>query len=162
MLKRRGFTLIEILIYVALLAVLVAAIVQVIPTLGKSARALRSERRLANAADLAIESLIRDIRQASEIITSSSSFGVNPGVLVLRLPQAPGSQTIVSRTFSLSSSRLQRQDDLGLTEFLTPPEVLLSNLVFWHKSATTSEIITIQITLDSENFYGSAVLRSKY
>lgn len=160
--KKQGFTLIEILIYIAILALLSAGVVEVILTLASGAKELRSERRTAAAAELALETLVREIRQASDVIVTSGVFGTSPGKLVLRTAASPGSQTQVNRAFSLVSSRLQRQDDSGASEFITGSEVSISELVFWYSAATSSSLITIKLTSGDKTFYGSAVLRAKY
>lgn len=160
--KQRAFTLIEILIYIAILVLLSVGVVQIVLTLTSGAKELRTERRIQAAAETGLETLIREIRQASDVILGSSVFGSNPGTLVLKTVQPPGSQTSVNRAFSLSSSRLQRQDGSGPAEFITGPEASISELIFWHSVATSSSLITIKLTSGDKTFYGSAVLRAKY
>lgn len=154
--------MLEILIYIALLALLSAGVVQVVLTLASGAKELRRDRLTAQAAELALETLVREIRQGSEVLVASSVFGSNPGILTLRTVQSPGSQTQVSRTFSLVSSRLQKQDDSGQAEFLSGPEAPISSLIFWHLPTANSDLVTIELVFQDKTFYASAVLRSKY
>ena len=166
---KRGFTLLEVLLYVLILAVLTGAIIRVLLTSGASISELRSERRIAAAGELALETLIREIRQASDVL-GTSSFGVNPGTLSLRTVQSPGSSSVVTRTFSLVSGRLAKQDDSGAPELISAPEVSITNLTFWQQATTSSAIVSVKMTLqsgrdqslESKTFYGSAILREKY
>ena len=154
--------MLEILIYIGLLALLSAGVIQVGLTLASGAKELRSDRLTAQAAELALETLVREIRQGSEVLVAASVFGSNPGTLVLRTVQSPGSQVQVSRTFFLASSRLQKQDDSGPAEFLTGPEAPISSLIFWHLPGANSDLVTVEITFQDKTFYASAVLRAKY
>lgn len=168
-LRDRGFTLLEIIIYVAMLAILLISAVQLVLISSKIVLGTRSERAIFSTGEGAMETLVREVRQASEVIPSSSNFGVNPGTLVLRTTQAPGGPTVITRTFSLSSERLIKNDG-GADEFLTPPEARIKSLFFWHSATSTSDAIKIEMTIeagDSRNlvtkkFYGTAVLRAKY
>ncbi len=154
--------MLEILIYISLLALLSAGVIQVVLTLASGAKELRHDRLVAQAAELALETLVREIRQGSEVLAASSVFGSNPGILVLRTVQSPGSQVQVSRTFSIASSRLQKQDDSGPAEFLIGPDAPISSLIFWHLPGANSDLITIELIFQDKTFYASAVLRSKY
>jgi len=151
----------EILIYASILAILVIAVVRIVLTSSLSVSELNSDKKIVTTGQVAMEAIIREIRQASDV-TGSSVFSSNPGVLSLRTVQSPGSQVVVTRDFSLASGRLYKQDDIGGAEYVTAPETPISGLTFWHSSATSSSLITIQIIIGSKTFYGSAVLRSKY
>lgn len=152
-----------------MLAVLLISAVELILISSKTILGMRSERIIFSAGEGAMETLIREIRQASDVVPASSSFGVNPGVLVLRTVQTPGGSGIITRTFSLSSERLTKNDG-GADEFLTPPEARIKSLFFWHSSTSTSDAIKIEMTieagdsrsLETKTFYGTAVLRAKY
>ncbi|MBI2023975.1 type II secretion system protein [Candidatus Giovannonibacteria bacterium] len=159
---KRGFTLVEAILYIAILGILGVSVVNLILTSSATVRQIRSERRIASVGEAAMENLVREIRQASDVLDASSVFSSNPGILSLRTVSFPGSSTVITRTFSLGSGRLQKQDDLGSPEYITPPEASISQLVFWHSATSTSDLISFQLTVDSKNFYGSAVLRSKY
>jgi len=167
---RRGFTLIEALIYIFVLLILVSGTVTAISILSQSGYGLRAERRIINAGEASAETLTREIRQASDVLLPSSTLGSSPGVLALRTVQSPGSQTPVTRTFSLLNSRLQKQDDSGAPEFLTGPEATITELFFWHSVTGASALVTFKFTVESgqgaafkqKTFYGSAILRAKY
>src|SRR3989338_582754 len=166
---KKGFTLIEIIIYVALLAAIVLSAVEIVLISARSVSEMWVERRIFTAGEGAMETILRDIRQSTDIALGSSTFGTNPGALALRIPQDPGSSTIITRIFSLSSERLQKNDD-GASELLTPPEARITSLIFWNSATTTSSLVSVKLTIESGDqknykshaFYGSAVLRAKY
>ena len=168
--KRHGFTLIEMLVYVSMLVLLTVGVIRLVLTLSFNFAEIRVERRLMASSDLALETLVREIRLASSVVTSSSVFGTSPGKLVISTFRSPTDLTPVVRTFTINASRLTSQDDSGPQEFLTPPEVQITNLTFWHLATTTSRLVTVKIileagqgrVLESKTFYDSAVLRQNY
>jgi prepilin-type N-terminal cleavage/methylation domain-containing protein len=166
----RGFTLIEMVVYVAILALLTVGVIRLVLILSFNFAEIRAERRLMASSDVALETLVREVRLASAVATSSSIFGTSPGKLVLQTFRSPIDLTPVVRTFTINAARLTRQDDSGPQEFLTPPEVKITNLTFWHLATSTSILSTLKITieagqgkaLESKTFYASAVLRQNY
>ena len=158
---KKGFTLIEIIIYVALLAIIVLAAVDIVLVSARSVSEVRVERRIFTAGEGAMETIIRDIKQATDVIPASSTFGTSPGALALRIPQNPGSSTIITRIFSLSFDRLQKSDD-GASEFLTPPEAKITSLIFWNLATTTSSLVSVKMTIRSEERRVGKECRSRW
>lgn len=140
----RGYTLLETVVYVGILAVIAVLVLGSILSIYQGLGKVRVERNLALNGDIAMETMLRSIRSATSTNTAISVFGVHPGVL-----------KIGATKFSLS--------DLALGADIT-------NLVFYRTVSTNSEIIKIEMTLrngsgifqKSRNFYGSAVLRGIY
>ncbi len=166
---KKGFTLIEIMIYVTMLAVLLAATVEIVLVSSNGMSSIRSERKIFAAGEGAMETIIREIRQASDVYTEFSVFILDPGTLALKTVQTPGGSTVITRIFSLNSERIQKSDD-GAPEFITPPDVRITSLIFWHNATTSSNLITVKIMAEtgsdknyrSHAFYGSATTRAKY
>ncbi|MDP2668567.1 MAG: prepilin-type N-terminal cleavage/methylation domain-containing protein [bacterium] len=156
---RQGFSLIEVVVYLALIAVVGVVIVESVFTVYKSYARLRVERRVMLNGDAAMETIIRSVREATSTDSAGSVFGTNPGIL-----SAGG------KIFSVNSSNgaLQIDDGSGNADITT--DASITNLVFYRQATTTSEIIKIEMTLSAgqgsfnktRNFFGSAVLRGKY
>lgn len=154
-----GFSLLEVVVYLGLVAMIGLVTVESVFTVYKAFARTRVERRLNLNGDTAMETLIRNIREATSTDVAVSVFGTNPGIL-----RAGG------KTFSVNGadSALQIDDGSGNTDITT--DVSLTNLVFYRQASTTSEIIKIEMTLsagqgsftETKNFFGSAVLRGKY
>ena len=168
--KNYGFTLLEILVYVAILALIATAAVRLVLAVSINASEVRSERKIIANGELAMETLVREVRQASDLEAALSVFGTSPGTLALTTVSVPEGSAVVTRKFSMSAFRLSRQDGSSAAEFITSPDVTITNLTFWQGATTTSKLITVKLTLEagqgqfkeSKTFYGSAVLRSGY
>lgn len=166
----RGFTLMELIVYIGILALIGVASVRLILSVAFNAAEVKAERALTASAEVAVETLTREIRQAYDFDLGGSVFGQNPSTLVLKTYVTPESSATTTRTFYLSSSRLARQDAGTAPEFITSGDVKITGLTFWRLSTTTSSLITVKISLEagegrfkeSQNFYDSAVLRAKY
>jgi type II secretory pathway pseudopilin PulG len=81
--NNRGYTLVEMAIYVAILAIFSATIVNTILSFSWSYRTLLALRMVDNTGIDAMERVSRDIRSATSVDTGNSTLGTSPGVLTL-------------------------------------------------------------------------------
>ncbi len=153
-----GFTLIEILIYVTILAVIVVLATSAIISVFHAFLRMRVERSLAENGDIALERMVRDIRSAANVDTTVSVFGSSPGIL-----------KVGTSKFYLSGAALELDDGVNPPSDLTS-DVVVTSLIYYKSTNTNSSLITILLTLQSgtgnytqtKNFYASAVLRGAY
>jgi type II secretory pathway pseudopilin PulG len=160
---KRGFSIIEMLVYIAVLVSVTLAGVLTYLSLSTNLVRYETERAMSHAAQVSLERMVRDIREATSIDLGLSTLGTSPGVLTL----VSGATTT---KFSLSSGNvlLSRNGvDIGP---LTNDNVTVSQLLFTRYSGTATELIRIALTLSASNkaasttqtFYSSAVLRGTY
>ncbi len=165
LLKVRGFSLVEMLVYIAILVFVLLLVIQVVTSLVSSQRTVRTQRAVENAAILSIERIGREVRQADTINTSSSVLGTHPGTLVLEGVDTNGAPRTAQIYFSNGKVMLRENGiDLGA---LTEDSVTVTSLIFRRFVAGTAEGIRTEITLESgvdnsyrtDTFYSSAVVR---
>lgn len=159
---KRGFSLLEMVVYVAILSFVMVVVVNVILALGASWNSLRVSRDINEAALVSLERMGRDIRKALDVDTGASIFASHPGVLVLS-----GSPEI---EFSLEDgSLIIREDGIDLGA-LTKSTVDVTNLVFRFVSGSTHRGVRIEMTIEgargkivkTKNFYLFVTLRAPY
>ena len=164
---KRGFTLVEMVIYTAILVAILLLIVSFIISFGKAYNVLRSTIHINNSATVSFERMIREIRQANDVDTAASTLNTHPGVLVLKTTEAG---TPVTLEFYISGGILAVKKDGVDAGTLTRTDVTITNLVFRNLSNGISEAVKVEMTLESDvadttkvrKFYGSAVLRDSY
>lgn len=155
---KRGYTLLETVVYVSILAVIVVLVLSAILNVYRAYTKTLIERNIATNGDIAMERLIRELRAATSA-TGASVFGSHPGILKLS----------TNKTFSLSGSVLQISDGIA-SENLTSGDVSITNLVFYQSTSPNSTLVKIELTvaagsgiyLKNRKFYGSAVMRGAY
>lgn len=152
----------ELVIYTALVALLLAASSSSAISLYRLFGVTRIERQIALEGDAAMETIIRDIRNATSINVAASVFALHPGELIAG-----------DTRFFLSSATLQRTVGAGTAQNLTA-KTRATNLLFYYATSSSptnsAEIITVRMTLEagegfmerSKNFFGSAVVRGTY
>lgn len=164
---RRGFSLIEVIVYIAILAVLSTFAVNTLLLIHSSLAEIRVTRALNASAAVAVERMIRVIRDGRSVNIGASTFGSSPGVLALTGSESPA----LTHRFSVSGKALLLESGSNPAVRLTPSGVLVENLVFRLVTAsTTSQAIKVELTLaastgkatTTQNFYGTAVLRNSY
>jgi len=155
----RGYTLLETVIYVSILAVIAVLALGSILSIYQAYGKIKVERKLAGNADVALERMVREIRAATTTDIGVSVFGSSPGIL-----------KIGNVKFSLSASTLQVEEGQGSPAPLTASDVKINSLIFYRETASESEIIKIEMALEAgsglfkknRNFFGSAVMRGIY
>ena len=159
---RNGFTLLEILVYASLLALMIALIANSFAALARIVIDAKADRAVRASAEAALERISREVRFAETVDLGASVLDAHPGVLALTTidPFTDAARTV---TFALSGSRITVQKDATPVEYLTATGATVSNLVFRRiTNGTVSEAIRTELTVNGENFYSTVVLRRSY
>lgn len=162
MTKNSGYTLLEILVYASLLALVIALMANSIASLTRVFITIKGERVIRASAEAALERIVREVRFAETVNTGASTLDTHPGTLVLTTidPFTEAAQTI---TFSIASSRITVQKNANSVDYLTPDNVAVTNLVFRHMiNGTVSQAVRTELTVEGKNFYSTSVLRRSY
>ncbi len=125
--NKKGFTLIETVIYVAITAGLLVALTSFILTISGSRNKSFSQQEVNANVRLALSIISHKIKSANGINFATSTFGVHPGVLSLSM----ASSTLNPTVFSLDGNgRLILTEGVGASKFITSPQIKITNLVF--------------------------------
>jgi type II secretory pathway component PulJ len=166
--KEKGFSLVEMLIYIAILSMILVAIISVLFLLSRSHRAASSTKYVQSAALLSIDRMTRDIHNATTVNVIDSNLGSNPGRLSVNGIDSLGNTRNVE--FYVQSGVLKVNENGVYAGQLTSSSTVVSNLIFRHIDQTVADAIRIEMQLSagqgdyakSETFYTTAVLRNSY
>ncbi len=156
---RHGYTLVELVVYITLLALLVIFVVNGVIALYRTFSMMRIEQSIVINGDGALATIVRELRSATSITVASSVLGAHPGTLVTN-----------NKTYTVSSGRLQAQQG-SVIQPLTGGNVTVTNLQFYRSTATLgTELVTIRLTIQagsgvlqrSKKYYASVLLRGGY
>ena len=168
--NQKGFTLVELLIYVGLCAMLLIGIVNAMLILTDAYRTVSNARKIERSAITLMDRIIREARRSTGI--SAGSFDVPNGSVTLEA----GSSTSEYITFDLQNGRAMVTEDND-TSPLTDSDVTVESMVFSRyplynvQFATSSVLLKVDFILTSgstshaitaRSFYGSAILRGSY
>jgi len=164
--NNQGISLIETLVYVAILAVILTFVMSGILSLFKVSESVRSSRSLNQTASVALERVVRDLRDAKSINVPESILDTSPGVLVFTTIVGGGTVTV---TYEISDGRLIRTTEAG-SEPMSPSDVTISSLVFRHVLTTRSEAVKVDMSIADKDgdiegvrdFDAITVLRNSY
>ncbi|MCX6731799.1 MAG: hypothetical protein NTX55_02305 [Candidatus Parcubacteria bacterium] len=157
---KNGFTLIETILYSAIIAVASIYIIGSILTLTKIFGDIRLRNSINVSARTAIERMVREIRSA-ESINPASVFDSHPGYLKLNTLDGSGNPSSIE--FFLDGTSLMVREGTSQPENLTNSNVSVSNLIFRQISvAVDSRAVRIEMEISSEKFYDTAILRKNY
>lgn len=165
---KQGFSLVEMLIYVALMALIAVALVNSIMTITRSYNQLRVRAAIDASAATAFNRMILEIRNAESIDVATSTFDTSPGALGLNSTDSSGNAT--TTRFYVASGRLRLIVGTADQGPLTASTTAITSLIFRRLSTTTSEAVKIEMQIDGQSghatktgtYYSTVVLRGSY
>ena len=155
--RTKGASLIEMLVYVAILVLLSSTVVAIVLSLSHTFEGIRAARALSGGATNSLERMVRSIRSAEGVVTAESVLGVHPGHLTLqRSLQGGGTE---KTEFYLENGTLKIRID-GIEEgVLTPDLVSVESLVFTLQGSGVSNGVRIETVFKGEKG-GATVTRA--
>ncbi len=159
----RGFSLVEILVYIALFVLLASAAVASLLSFTDSFKSYRAEKLLTEQVRSAYERMVADIRNATAVDQAGSTFDVSPSTMVL---QYPG----IERAYTLTGGAITVSENGGAATAVTGPAVVVTNFTVQQYDMVATNLLRISITASStvgdttvsETYYTSSVLRGSY
>lgn len=166
--RRRGFTLIEMVVYVAILGIIAVLAINSTLAMTSAFTSLRVSRDLNSSATVLFERLTRDIRGAYGIDISQSTFNSSPGRLTLNTKDVGGSNTTVE--FYVDNGLIKIREGSVAQGAIMTTSTGVTNFVVRQLSNTNTQAIKIETTLSAKrgnitktrNFYTTVILRGTY
>lgn len=167
--KNKGFSLIETLIYIAVLVIITSFLSASIVVTMRSFRYIQLSRLVNSGVDMAMERVMREIRLAYDIDTANSTLNFSPGKLVLKTYTMAGATTTAE--IYIENGELKIKEGAGAGVELTPTGITITNLIFRQiNTGTISKAIKVEFGIRGikgnlqrdENFYSTAILRGNY
>jgi type II secretory pathway pseudopilin PulG len=161
----KGFSLVEMVIYIAILVAMLVIVVQVVFSITRTNRVIKAARTLETSAILALERISLETRKAESIDTLNSTLGSNPGTLSLDGEDDGGAP--YSLDFYLSGGRVQMRENGVEAGALTHASATVTSLIFRRFYASSTEGVRVEMVVESgtstayrtETFYSSVLLR---
>jgi len=165
---KRGFTLIEMLIYAVILATVSVLAVKSTFSMVNAFAEIRVSRDVNSAATTALERVVREVRKAESVDLGQSTLGSHPGRLTLNTTDSLGAATTVE--FYIENGLLKIKEGGVAKGQLIPSSAQVTNLIFNNISTTASEAMrtTMQVSAQRGNaqnervFYTTTILRGSY
>jgi type II secretory pathway pseudopilin PulG len=158
----RGDTLVEMIFYVALFAMLSIVVINSIIVMMKSFKTVEIQKEIIQAGGI-MERISREIREANKIGALNS-----PSDLEINTKDSTGASEILGFVFSGSNiNLLQNSNNLGN---LNSPNIAVTSLSFTQISTAEGSAIRIQLSVSSKddpqsivyNYNDTIVLRGNY
>jgi prepilin-type N-terminal cleavage/methylation domain-containing protein len=153
----KGFSLIEMLVYLTILSLVFIVIVNTMLSFTTSYRTLSAHRIIEHSAMSSLERMTRDIRSATSIDSANSTFGSTTGMLTI-----VSTHNSVSTTtkFYLDTGKLKVDVNNTYLGPLTTTNVTVTDLTYTLLTGSTTIAVKIDMTLQSTN--GSFIKTNTY
>lgn len=139
-LKNKGFTLTEVLVYVAVFAIIIGAVVSYLIWSSDSGNKIRAMREVLDNVRIASDIIVSEIREAKGVYTPTSVFSSHPGQLSLETLKylAPGETDSSYIDFFLCGTSLCFKKEGQNPYPITSERVEVEKLVFFPVSNSQS------------------------
>ena len=164
--KNSGYSLVEMIIYVAILSAISAIVVNMLLSLTGSYRTISALRIAEHSGIDSMERMTRDIRGATSVDTGNSTLNSSPGVLTLI-----STINFVSTTTKFYVQNGVLKVDINGSYFgpLTLSNTLVTNLVFRLLNSGTSNAVKIDLTVQgtvgattkTKTYHSTVILRGE-
>lgn len=166
--RQKGFTFIEGLIYIAMLAFMMTIVIASLVGISRVYRQVRIIELVHSNASTIVEQIAREIRISVSTDIAGSIFDSDNGILKLNSVDLNGDNKTV--TFSLNSGRVELTENATNLGPITSNHATVSSLYFEHINDSSAEAIKFSVTLSvgtgeyqkTETFYDTVVLRGSY
>lgn len=157
--KSKGFTLIELIVYVAVFAILMTTITLLAIAFIENTAKNRIKKEVVSGAYSAMNSIIYEIKRANNIYTPTSIFNSNVGQLSLETSQGlpPGEEITYLDFYVDSDNKLYIKREGQNPQILISENLKVTNLEFEHLDST---IDSVRINLTVE--YDATVSEYQY
>jgi prepilin-type N-terminal cleavage/methylation domain-containing protein len=152
-----GFTLVEMLVYIALLGLISTALITTFLSLDTTLVRNKTERALTHNANVAIEHMLHNIRKSDDVVDATGS--------TLEIDGLYG-----TNRYLLFDNQIIFESDTGATSTLTSNNVTVKELNFDHYIGDNTDLVVIEMTLtyvtkaasSTRTYNISTVLRGTY
>lgn len=151
---KRGFTLIELIVYVAVLGIVLASVLTFLLWVVKSQTKTDAMRQVHTAGQRALEVMAHEISSSKSVYTPTSVFGVSPGQVSFQTrAYLPSGETYSYIDFYKCEAQLCMKKESQNPIAITPDSVSITNLKFSNiATAPGSSSVQIHLTLESKTF----------
>lgn len=147
---QRGFSFIEVIIYIAIMAFAVVAIASFSISIANSRNKNYVVQEVQANQRGALNIITQRILAAEGVNVAFSTFNTDPGVLSLKMADAAKNPTIID--LNTDNGVLQITQGVASAVAITADEVKVTNLVFTNLTPTgRRENIRIKITIEYDN-----------
>lgn len=164
-----GFSLVEIIIYFALLAIISTLVISSMISLFKNYNVVRANQDIEYNAISILDKLTRDARDARSINISDSSFSVAQGAVSLTIGSSTNDNASNTVKFYVNNGKVKYMKDGVDFGNLSTNSVTVSNFKIYYINSSSTEAIKVELNLEitphlhptaiSKNFYTTILLR---
>jgi len=146
--KQRGFTLLEMLVYVAILSLVVAMVLGLFLWVVRAQTRVAAAKEVVESARAALTILENEIKEAQSIYTPTSSSSTSPQISFETKRNPPAGEDSTYVDFFLCETRLCVKRESQSPLALTSENILIQNLSFEHIQ-TGSSTPSVQVVFDA-------------
>ncbi len=138
--KNRGFSLIESLVYVAIVGIIISAVAYFLADVFKTYDKAQAKKTVLNNLNLALNYISNEIKYSNSIYTPTSVFATSSGQISLQTSlNLPADHTATYVDFYLDNGVIYEKREGALATPITSDRVFVTKLLFEKITSTTTK-----------------------
>ncbi len=147
--NNKGFTVVEIIAYFSILAIVSTLVITSIINLFKNYNIVKINQEIEYNAISILDKLTRDVRDANKINIQNSSFSVAQGSVSLDISSSTNSLITNNVKFYLENNKIKYMQDSVYFGNLSTNSVTVSSFKIFYINASSSEAIKVELDLSA-------------
>lgn len=145
--QEKGFTLIEMIVYIAIVSIIGGVLISFLANSFKSYNKAQAMQQVFNNTDGSLRTITNEIKYARSLYTPTSVFDNDNGQLSLETAlNAPADENTAFVDFYLDNGRIYEKREGSSTEPLTSEKVFVSALRFTSVAVSGKNSVSVKIT----------------
>ncbi|MGM0482425.1 MAG: type II secretion system protein [Patescibacteria group bacterium] len=165
--KNKGFSLVEVLVYMGILTMVIAILVGSLTVMAKAQEKIAAGRAVERSASVALDRVLREVRLSDSVDKNGSLFDDPESALVLNREEESGDVTV---TFYVSANGHLHVEKGGVDERLTHKKTDIQEFRVIEVDAGEGSAFRVELSIEcpyndgkiEQTFYSTAILRGSY
>lgn len=160
--NKKGFSIMEIIIYLAILGVISILVTDNIISLFKNYNIVRANQEIEYNAISILDKLTRDTHDAKNVVVDQSSFSVPLGAITLNIASSTNPAVDNKIKFYLEDGRVKYDRDAVYFGNLSTDNINVSNFKIYYINGTTTEAIRVELNIESKPHLNSSTISKNF
>lgn len=161
-LRRKGFSLLEIIVYLGILTFMTVLIINSIFSLFKNFNIIKANQSMEANAISILDKMTRDIRDSKNILTNQSSFGVYNGMLSLQIASSTNENSSTTIKYYMENEAIKYMQNGILLGNLSNKEIKVDNFKLYYFTINGYDAIKIELNLKTNPHLASTTISKNF
>lgn len=158
----KGFSVIETIVYISVLAIITTVVTTSIITLFKNYNIINSTQTIEKNAITILDKINRNTKDARDVVSAQSVFQNAQGALAIQIASSTNPNSSSTVKFYLENKKLKYSIDSVFIGNLSTNSVQVESFKVYYIQASSTEAVKIELQIQAQPRYSSIISKNFY